>query len=107
MFNQPLVYPTRFRCGQTDHLVVGVKSTTNILLYQTGLFLDLKSDSEREEGKSQLWMSHKPPVVRFKWCNNGYKNDDDDDTRICLLEVVGSTIVVSQPGPNFRACSFF
>ena len=66
-FRQAASLPNIYRCASTDNLadiftnnINPIHPNDDIVLNKSGLILDLRSSSERNEAKSQLWMNQAP-----------------------------------------------
>ena len=65
-FREAAALPNIYRCAKTDDLAdrIGIAETLSdpedIVFHRAGLVIDLRSDSERDEKKAQLWMCKAP-----------------------------------------------
>jgi len=108
-FRQASGLPRIYRCASTDPLadiadtVTPLHEPERILLQDTGLILDLRSDSERDEYQAQHWTSQAPTpfLVQDVKPETHVLSTDSNDRRVLRIDVLSPTRFMEYASDNW------
>jgi hypothetical protein len=107
-FRQAAGLPRIYRCASTDPLadILNDKSwhePERVLLQDTGLILDLRSDSERNDQQAQQWMSQAPTPFLVQDVNpeTHEVSSGKNDRRVLRIDVLSPTRFMEYASDNW------